>query len=209
MEVAQRTTALKRRAVDTQETTGQVVNRVLETASLSAQGRVRIPSLKRLTQNIRVRAGVPASLPAVRASIILPDEYCSYEFLPGHNERFLLVDSGVGDPDRILIFGRESVREWIGLVPKTCVDGTFGLAPALFEQLFVILPERPGAVVPICYALLPNKREDTYKRLVDLLRQEWPDFKPTAISMDFERGLINVFDLLFPEPLSKDALFTS
>jgi hypothetical protein len=188
---------------EAQRTTGQVVSRVLATA----QGRVRIPSLKRLTQKIRVRAGVPASLPADRASIILPDEYCSYEFLPGHNELFLLGDGGEGDPDRILIFGRESVREWIGLVPNIYVDGTFSLAPALFEQLFVILAELPGAVVPICYALLPNKREDTYKRMVDLLRQEWPDFNPTAISMDFERGLINAFRSSFSGAAIQGCLF--
>ncbi|XP_028968140.1 uncharacterized protein LOC114828387 [Galendromus occidentalis] len=79
-----------------------------------------------------------------------------YERDPGHSEPLLLGDSGQGDTQRILLFGRQSVSEWIGLVRKIYVDGTFSLSPSLSYQILVILAERDAFVLPVCYALLPN-----------------------------------------------------
>ena len=97
-----------------------------------------------------------------------------------------------------MIFGRESITDWIGHVDKIFVDGTFGLSPQLFSQVFAILADRSGSVVPICYALLPNKRQATYRRMLELICEAWPQFQPLQISSDFEVGLINAFKETFP-----------
>ena len=96
------------------------------------------------------------------ADIDLPQEFRRYEVTPGHFETFLLGDTEAVDPNRILAFGRAPTSSWIGTVEKLHVDGTFDVAPELFAQLTVILAERPGCVVPICYVLLPDKSETSY-----------------------------------------------
>ena len=68
--------------------------------------------------------------------------------------------------DRILIFGRQSIDTWAGHVRKLHVDGTFSVAPPLFSQIVVILAEREGFVLPICYALLANKEPEFYSSML-------------------------------------------
>jgi len=48
--------------------------------------------------------------PENRSVLIIPDKYRRYESEPGVFEQFLLADSGEGDDDRILIFGRETFQ---------------------------------------------------------------------------------------------------
>ena len=62
--------------------------------------------------------------PLDRASIEIYENYKNYE-----DESFLLSDSGYGDRNRIFIFAKGSVRNWINQVDKIFVDGTFKLAP--------------------------------------------------------------------------------
>ena len=166
VEILQKKTALKRRAVESRETPQQIITKIRCNSSLAARGAMEVnKSLARIIQRERNRQGISPCSFESRADIRIPEEFCIYEDVPGETERFLLKDSGDDDPDRILIFGRESVASWIRGVRKVYVDGTFSLAPELFAQILVILGERPGSVVPLCYALLPNEREDTYKRV--------------------------------------------
>ncbi|KAF0985849.1 hypothetical protein HZS_7344, partial [Henneguya salminicola] len=88
-----------------------------------------------------------------------------YEVAQGQMEEFLLCDSGEQDKNQILLFGRQSNSEWSHLIEKLYVDETFSLAPALFSKIYVILETRGVFVLPIFYALLPNKEGRTYRRL--------------------------------------------
>ncbi|XP_018496459.1 uncharacterized protein LOC108864739 [Galendromus occidentalis] len=130
-----------------------------------------------------------------------------YQCEPGASERFLLGDSGVGDEKRILIFGRESAAEWVGYVQRIYVDGTFSLAPGQFEQLFVILADGGGYAIPLCYGLLPDKSEESYRRMLDLIMEAFPALNPSSIAMDFEMGLINAFSAVFPTAEVHGCLF--
>ena len=62
-----------------------------------------------------------------------------------------------------------------------------------------MLAERSGFVVPVCYALLPNKKNSTYVRMLELLCEAWPQMNPKKISLDFEIGIINAFRNRFPD----------
>ncbi|XP_018497035.1 uncharacterized protein LOC108864966 [Galendromus occidentalis] len=198
---------MKLRAEETKETPAQLINHVRSGASAAVQ--MEFPSRRTLAKVVnRVRkacAGAPA-LPTDRSRIFIPDEY-AYESAPGHSESFLIGDSGCGDEDRILIFGRQSVAEWIGLVEKIYVDGTFSLSPELFQQVFVVLAERSGFVFPVCYALLPNKSQATHTRMIQLLRTACPHFKPTKVSLDFGIGLINASRTTFLDAETNGCLF--
>ena len=117
-------------------------------------------TLRKLIQRKRhaVRAAPPA--PADLQNLVIPDDYKQYESAPGQFEQFLLADTGAG-PNRILIFGRDGNMTWCDEVQAFYMDGTFKQSPPLFHQVYVILAERNGHVVPLLYTLLPNKRRQT------------------------------------------------
>jgi len=55
------------------------------------------------------------------------------------------------------------------------MDGTFKVAPTLFFQVYVNLAEFLGGVHPAVYALLPNKKEQTYVKLFSIIGPfQWP-----------------------------------
>ncbi|XP_018494295.1 uncharacterized protein LOC108863975 [Galendromus occidentalis] len=205
VEVAVRRTTLKRHAVESSETPVQFIDSIQQGASSAVQ--MQFPSKRVLAERLnraREACASATALPADRSSIIIPDEYPVNHAEPGRSEKSLIGDSGYGVDDRILIFGRESVADWIGFVDEIYVDGTFTVAPTLFQQVLVVLAKRFGSVSPICYALLPDKSQATYSRMIELLRTAWPQFNPTPVSLDSELGLINAFENSFPNA-RKDA----
>lgn len=54
-----------------------------------------------------------------------------------------------------------------------------------------------NTIIPLIYALLPNKTKCTYKRLIVELKKLQPNIKPSSIMMDFEVALHNAFEELF------------
>ena len=82
------------------------------------------------------------------------------------------------------------------------MDGTFHVAAHLFYQLDIIYVFSCNSMIPVCYALLPDKTEATYKRLFRLLQQEAAQFnleiRPTVIQVDFEKAVINAIGHIFP-----------
>jgi hypothetical protein len=54
-----------------------------------------------------------------------------------------------------------------------------------------------NAVIPVAFTLLPNKTQQTYRRLIDKLVEICPLFNPKFIMMDFERSAINAFTETF------------
>lgn len=78
------------------------------------------------------------------------------------------------------------------------------MSPSIFYQLFVVLAERRSfhsniCVTPIFYILLPNKTGQTYKRMFRYINDIWPNLDPSSISCDFEKGLHNAIDEVFPD----------
>ncbi|XP_018497476.1 uncharacterized protein LOC108865185, partial [Galendromus occidentalis] len=198
VEVQQKKTAPKRRAADTLETPQQIIREVRVGSSLAAQGTLESnKTLARIVRRTRDKVGIASLHYTSLASIDIPEEYRRYESTSGNFENFLLGDSGSDDSNQILIFGRASAVSWIGQVKKLHVDGTFSLAPQLFSQLFVILAERPGCVVPIAFALLPNKTEDVYCKMLDMITLGWPDLSRGDFH-GFEKALLNAFGAYFP-----------
>ena len=166
-EVILKKTALKRRAVETEETPQRIIAKIRCNTSLAAQGKLESNrSLARMIQRNRNRHGTPSTHYTAVQQISIPEEYRFYESSPGQTELFLLGDSQSDsehpDPQRILIFGRESTRSSVSEIEKLYVDGTFSLTPKLFAQIYVILGERSGNVTPLCYVLMADKSEASY-----------------------------------------------
>lgn len=115
----------------------------------------------------------------------------------GHEEQFLLADSGPG-AERILIFGRRRYLDILRNSKTWFGDGTFKISPPLFTQVYVILAEYLNGVHPIIYALLPDKYTKTYEKLFQMLINLCPGLNPTSISLDFELAVINAVKKHFP-----------
>jgi len=104
-------------------------------------------------------------------------------------------------------FGRDNQRNWVQDMDHIFIDGTFTLAPPLFSQVFVILAKHAECVFPVMYALLPNKRQETYDRLFGLIKTIWPLFNPMSISLDFEMAVMNSVRQAFPRAELHGCLF--
>ncbi|CAF4411559.1 unnamed protein product [Rotaria socialis] len=58
------------------------------------------------------------------------------------------------------------------------VDGTFKVTPSIFYQLYAVHVVYRNAVLPVVFALLPNKTQQTYRRFIDKLSEICPLWSP-------------------------------
>lgn len=75
-----------------------------------------------------------------------------------NQEHFILFDSGPSDINRIIVFGTKANLEHLANNPHWYADGTFDTAPVLFKQVFTLHVIIGGYIVPMVYALLPDKK---------------------------------------------------
>ena len=129
---------------------------------------------------------------------MIPDEFKTYLPSEGIVEQFLLHDSGPGE-NRILIFGRYRSLEILAESTSWYADGTFKVAPSLFSQIYVILAKYMNGVHPLLYALLPDKKKQTYEQLLQIIINIKPGLKSISIACDFEQAAIKAFQNIFPE----------
>lgn len=191
---------IKLRAENTVEIPSVIINSALQGTSAAIQAQIpNRDAVRKIIQRRRNELNAAPPQPSSRAELLIPEAYQTYEISPGISEQFLLFDSGVNDENRILIVGRQSSGSWSSLMKKLYVDGTFSLAPNLFAQIYVIMAERGGFVVPVLYALLPNKNNQTYIRMFEAIKQMWPQLNPISISIDFEQAAIGAVKTVFPE----------
>lgn len=107
-----------------------MINNVIVGASQAVLG--QLPSNYIITKSIqRARNEVNQAPPdpQVRTDLIIPQAYQMYD-----NQKFLLADTGIEDPNRILVFGRQSHGEWSNQVEKLYMDGMFKVG---FRKLFL------------------------------------------------------------------------
>lgn len=187
---------MKVRAENTQETAQQIIS--TEVGALSQTAAVAlpaVPNIRRCIRRYKQQVSAPLPLPSDRSSLVIPDEYKS---LSG-GEQFLLYDSGVGDGDRMLIFATAKSLQLLRSSMHWFMDGTFKIVPQLFYQLYSIHSLVDGRVIPCIYALLPNKTQATYMRLLQHLVAIHNDLKPRTVLTDFELAAMNVVSDVFPD----------
>ena len=83
---------------------------------------------------------------------------------------FLYFDSGKSD-SRVLIFATLPALDLLSQSEICHCDGTFSVSPDVFYQVYTIHVVIENAVVPLVYALLPNKTQNTYEKLFGCLEQ--------------------------------------
>ncbi len=83
-------------------------------------------------------------------------------------------------------------------------DGTFTVHPDIFAQLYVFHAPYLNKVLPLLFCLLPDKTDNTYCRLLVLIRRLSSSigstFKPKNIHVDFEAAMIKaVCEIITPD----------
>ena len=102
-------------------------------------------------------------------------------------EQFLLHDSGPQDENRVIVFATLPGLDLLSLSDDWFCDGTFSTAPNVFYQIYTIHASVEGCLIPIVYALLPDKKESTYCRLLSILKVD----SPKRVTIDFEVAVRN------------------
>lgn len=192
-----------RAAIAPESSTHQIV--VASTSNLSIAVKGQMPSvacLKRTVQRLRQQENGAPPNPNSLEDLEIPDRYR----LTDAGEQFLLWDSGPG-PNRILIWATERNLDLLAQSRHWYADGTFKTVPPLFRQLYTIHGVQYHNVIPSIFALLPNKAEDTYNRLLEELKNRRPGLDPETIMTDFESAAVNAFHQQFPNLTSRGCFF--
>ncbi|KAK3913130.1 PKS-NRPS hybrid synthetase [Frankliniella fusca] len=92
------------------------------------------------------------------------------------------------------------------------LDGTFETSPDIFAQILTIHGEYREHMLPLVYALLPDKLETSYTRVLEAIKDvcvqkhlRRPD--PATVIMDFEKGMNNAVATVFPDAELRLCLF--
>lgn len=171
---------------------------------LSEEARSQLPSTSTISRSIHNwrSQGIP-SLPTNRMGFEIPAQFKCLE----NGSSFLAYDSGADDPERILIFATDlGLNELVENTTWSC-DGTFKSSPQLWTQLFTVHIIVKNTFLPRVFSLLPNKREETYKRFFEALLQLRPNICPLNCVVDFEKGIHNALLTVFPNTSIRGCLF--
>ena len=135
-------------------------------------------------------------LPSSRANICLEGEWTK----TASGDDFLIADDG--DDDKVLIFATDDNIRQLCRADTVYGDGTFQTCPRLFYEIFTLHIFCHGKQHPVLYALLPNKRRDTYQRMLTLVKQKATSLgtvlDPPAFLADFELAIKQAVQLAFP-----------
>lgn len=131
-------------------------------------------------------------------NIVWPSEIFTFE----DNSTFLLAEDGNGR-DKILIFGTKLGKEAVANGKTFLVDGTFKSCSKQFHQLYTIHVDigsthQETNVIPVIYALLPNKKRNTYVRFIELVKTHIPEWDPKLLKVDFEEAAISALKSELP-----------
>lgn len=110
---------------------------------------------------------------------------------------FLHYDSGQADNNRIVVFASKWKIENIEKCKIFIIDGTFSSVPGNFYQLVTVHTVILGSSFPMFYILCKNKKQATYVRSLEFLKDQF-SMLPSTFITDFELGLSNAVSKLFP-----------
>ena len=153
----------------------------------------KIENLKRNIRRARQDNDQPGN-PIDRATIpVLPNQYTQTT----NGQRFLLHDTGVGDPNRIIMFSTNQALDCLNTSDHWFDDGTFKVCPEMFFQLYSVHALINKRVSPCVFVLLPHKTGITYQRFFNELSNHINN-GPISMMFDFEIGAINAACQAFP-----------
>jgi len=116
---------------------------------------------------------------------VLPEDLLTFPDGSG-----FLLDDTKDDQDRILIFANDKGKSVLKTCKQFFIDGTFKCCPKLFKQIYsahadLRTTKTEISVVPVAFALLPDKKEKKYAHVYEVLKNT-AGWNPTYVVSDFE-----------------------
>ena len=162
-------------------------------SKMSDQCIVSLPkkeSIRRLI--IRTRNTGPGYNAQTLAELDIPESLQTTE----KGKKFYYGDSGKSDKNRVIFFSTDENLKLLSTNNDWYMDGTFDIAPAIFKQVYTIHILFRGTTLPMLYALLPNKKQTTYKKLFRMI-DNLISKRSKSVNCDFELAAINAAKLVF------------
>lgn len=155
-------------------------------------------------------------VPTMYAKTLLGEQFLLYDSLADEeedeDEDYSDSDSEERDErDRVLVFATARNIEVLCKSRIWFVDGTFKTSPGIFTQVFTVMglcqrsASNENVALPLLYAFLSRKTEEQYTTVLRALRNAVTKYRvqgpclPDRIMSDFEKGLINACNNVFPE----------
>lgn len=108
-----------------------------------------------------------------------------------------------GENDKLLVFATKTALKGIKNSKVFYGDGTFKIAPRPFCQCYTIHAEfnhtskSTSAIIPVIYALLPDKSQSTYLRLFKILKNKL-NINIGFYKSDYELAAMNAVQEVYP-----------
>ena len=201
VEVVKSRAGMKRAARNTAEKTHNILTENI--AGLSDETLAQMTKPETLRRDIRrhKRPNQPP-VPVVNNTLFaLPPQYT----LSSTGNNFLLYDNNI--QDRLLLFGTQQSIDFLENCGHWFMDGTFNASPLQFAQIYTIHGFNNGRNIPCVYALLPNKRANTYAELLHQIQRLTNNAIPANIAIDFEMAMIQALGQVYPYSPAWGCLF--
>ena len=111
---------------------------------------------------------------------------------------FLLYDNGTDADERLLIFYTEEHMQLLARSETLFMDGTFGVSPMLFAQLYVIHGRVGSCQCPLVYALMQRQTQKSYEELFNFILDRCSP-QMSYINVDFEIAVHQAIRVVFGE----------
>ncbi|XP_065324842.1 uncharacterized protein LOC135931557 [Gordionus sp. m RMFG-2023] len=116
-------------------------------------------------------------------------------------------DSFLIKNNKLIVFGFVMLVSLSSYTKFIYMDGTFYTCPRFFSQLYTIHIMYNQTMIPIIYALLPDKRKESYIELFQIIVEYGTlngiQFSPDMAQTDYEAGAISALQFVFPNILVK------
>ena len=195
---------VKTRAKQTMDNTRDIINNAVAGQVQEVLG--LLPSEDTIRRDIRRNRQAVNQIPPVpqpnNLQFVLPQRYC----ITTEGDQFLQVDS-FANHSRMLLFASQKSLDLLARCPHWYMDGTFDTLPPQFMQLYTVHGIKNGRNIIGVYAMLTNKHEDTYERMLRHVQFLSGNANPATINIDFERAVINACRTVFPLSLLSGCFF--
>lgn len=131
--------------------------------------------------------------------------------VPANFSDFILADYYY-EGTRIILFCSPNCRQITGKIREFFGDATFKSCPLPFAELYSIHGDVGSTadttnVIPLIFALMPNKKQKTYETLFRLIKSTLPNWCPNIFHCDFELAAINALIEIFPNTQLKGCYY--
>lgn len=120
--------------------------------------------------------------------------------IPKKYESFLLAD--YNDVEiRISVFCSLDIEKKLNSFQHFFLDGTFKSCPLPFKQIYTIhgLNTATKTIIPLFFAFTHSKNVRTYEIILQLIKSRLPHWKPTKMTLDYEKAAMKAIQNVFPD----------